>query len=150
MTQQDFIFSFVHPSPEDAAGGRDEIVRKIRQRLQALRSDEQFQVLFPMAVKSQSVDGLPVLDAALLLKELGPECAISCEAAVEALLPEWDVSIEEVPFYLVGRFGARRVRQAIANLEPRVTDKSQRATLDTVSYWIRVYEETRPQSNSQG
>ena len=100
------------------------------------------------AVRSQWVGDFPVLDAALLLEELGPACPVSCEDAVRALLPEWDVSIEQVPFYLAARFGPARVHQAIAKLRPEVTEKNQQGNLDTVAYWVHVYDGTWPPNKS--
>lgn len=148
MTQQEFIEAFRDPSA-DRTGGHDGIVARLRERLRQLPSQQQFGILFPMTVKSPYVEGAPpVLDAALLLEELSPDCPISCEDAVRALLPEWSVSLEQVPFYLAGRFGPARVHQAIANLQPEVTDKNQKANLDTVSYWVHVYEGTWPPKKS--
>ena len=145
MTQEDFIAEF--NCPPDRTGGHDEIVARLRERLQRLPHEQQFQVLFPIAVRSQCVGRFPVLDAARLLEELRPECPISCEDTVRALLLEWDPSIEEVPFYLAARFSAARVYQAIANLEPEVTEK-EKVRLDGVAYWIHIYEGTWPPKKS--
>ena len=147
MTQEDFVAAFRSPSA-DKTGGHDGIVARLRERLRQLPGEQQFQVLFPIAVRSQYVGDFPVLDAALLLEELRPECPISCEDAVRALLLEWDISIEQVPFYLAVRFGPARVHQAIANLQPEVTEKNRKVNLDTVSYWVHVYDGTWPPNKS--
>jgi hypothetical protein len=130
--------------PGESLREHDEVVARIGEELRKLTDDQQFRILFPIATKSQAHGDFPVLDAALLLHQLSPHCPITCEEAIRALLPEWDVSIEQVPFYLAARFGPARVLQAIASLGPAVTDKSQRVNLDTVSYWVHVYEGTWP------
>ena len=144
MTQEEFIAAFRSPTA-DRSGGHDGVVARLRERLRQLPGERQFEILFPIAVKDPyPEESPPVLDAALLLQELSPSCPISCEDAVRALLPEWSVSLEQVPFYLAACFGPRRVYEAIAALEPEVLDKSQKANLDTVSYWVHVYEGTWP------
>ncbi len=143
MTQEEFIATFRSLSA-NRSGGHDDILNRLRERLLQLPGEQQFQVLFPIAARNPYVGEIPVLDAARLLQELNPEWPIPCHDAIRALLPEWSVSLEEVPFYLAARFGPALLYEAIANLESEVTDESQRASLKTVSYWIHVYEGTWP------
>jgi hypothetical protein len=148
MTQQDFIVAFTNPSPEDKAGGDEAVIAKLEHRLRQLPSEQQFQVLFPIAVKSPYSGDFPVLDAACILEKLSPACPLSCEDAVRALLPEWDVSLEQVPFYLAAKFGTALVQAAVADLKSEVTDKDHNSRLDTVSYWVHVYDGTWPPNKS--
>jgi hypothetical protein len=134
------------PKTEEKKFEAERFFAKVREELRRLDDAQQFDILFPVAVKQQW--NAPSYTAALLLRELSPACPFSCEDAVRALLPEWDVSIEEVPFYLAARFGPTRIRQAIANLEPGVTDKSEKVNLETVAYWLDAYEATYPSINS--
>lgn len=143
MTAADFIAAFRGPC-EESAGGHDSLIARLREQLQGLPGEQQFQILFPIAVKNPYVGEFPVLDAARLLRELNPDSPLSCEEAVSALLPEWSASLEEVPFYLAKRFGPSRVYEAVASLGAGLTDKSQRSSLDTVAYWVHVYEGTWP------
>ena len=143
MTEQDFIAAFQDP-PADVTGGHDRIIAQLRDRLRCLSSEQQFQILFPIAVKNPYIGNFPVLDAALLLKELSPSCPISCEEAIRALLPEWSVSLDQVPLYLAACFGPPHLHRAIANLGSELTNKSQRSSLEAVSYWVHVYEGTWP------
>ena len=57
------------------------------------------------------------------------------------MLTDWDVSIEEVPFYLAEQFGVAQVRSDVAELRGSHTDKTQSTLLDTVEYWLRCYED---------
>jgi len=74
------------------------------------------------------------------LRELSPCCQLSCEEAVRRLLPDWDVSLEDVPFYLAVRFGPARIREAIAAIEPKLAAQSTKKQLRTVLYWLETYE----------
>lgn len=143
MTQQEFISAFMNPSEEGLAGGHERIFGNARERLRRLKDKERFDILFPIAVKKQG-KGFPVCDAAILLRELSPECPISCEDAVRTLLPNWDVSIEEVPFYLAARFGSGFVRDTARHLQEQVANDLEKRTLDTIIYWVGIYEGVYP------
>jgi hypothetical protein len=89
--------------------------------------------LLPVAVKSQ-VDG-PAYFAARLLYELNPPCRISPDEAVRALVPGWDVSIEEVPWYLARQFGKPALEAAVRRLEAEATDHDTLLLMGAVRYW---------------
>jgi hypothetical protein len=62
-----------------------------------------------------------------------------CEALV-MLLEGWNVSIEEVPWFLVREYGAVPVRECVAGLgESHPSERHQRI-LRTLDYWVRNYE----------
>src|SRR5579862_2869235 len=123
MTQQEFIAAFTKP-PED--WDHELIFCQARERLRRLK-DEDLR--------------FPVCDSAILLRELSPDCPVSCEEAVRAMLPSWDISIEEVPFYLAARFGTDRVRRAVRAIESGTLSDVQKRMLDTVLYWLGKYDE---------
>jgi len=102
-------------------------------------SDEKaFDALFPLAVRSQ--EEAPAWPAAVLLWRRKPKCRKPCARAVAELLDDWDVSIEEVLFYLVSQFGAQMVREAIVQIrETRLSD-SQLSRLQAVEYWVVMWE----------
>src|ERR1051325_8929523 len=77
-----------------------------------------FRGLFPVAADSQT-NG-PAYPAAWLLYKLKPPCVISCREAVTSLLPHWDVSIEEVVFYLAEQFGVSTMKATIEELRPSI------------------------------
>jgi hypothetical protein len=54
------------------------------------------------------------------------------------MLPSWDVSIEEVPWYLVKQFGRAAVMTAAADLA-RSRSGTEKTMLETVVYWARQY-----------
>src|SRR5262249_26330887 len=78
------------------------------QQLRLMDQSDLFNSLFPLAIQRQQA-GLPVAYAAVALFITSPKSTISCKDAVAALLPQWEGSIEEVPFYLARNFGAEAV-----------------------------------------
>jgi hypothetical protein len=69
----------------------------------------------------------------------GRDCASELSKTIRALLPNWDISIEEVPWYLAGQFGEATFRQAIEDLNREALDHRQRVSLDTVLYWADIF-----------
>jgi hypothetical protein len=117
----------------------ERVFRLMREQLRGLDDVQQFEILFPIAVKAQH--HAPSWPAAKLLRELSPACPLSCEDAIKALFPEWDISIEEVPFYIASRFGVARVRQAIERLDRDAAADLDRRIFQTLAYWMDMYEQ---------
>ena len=109
------------------------------QELRALAAETQFAILWPLAVASQ--DSGPAFPAAALLYRLNPPCPMSCSDAVACLLPDWDISIEEVPWYLVAQFGRANVIHAAEELSKRCTSDLETTLLSTVIYWAGLVKE---------
>lgn len=109
-------------------------------RLRATDSGVAFRALFPFAAHSQ--DRGPAAGAAWLLRRVNPKCPISCREAIQEMLGDWDVSIEEVPFYLAEQFGVATVRETVAELRTICAETDQVTLLDTIEYWLRCHEET--------
>ncbi len=134
---------------------RDEIVAEMREanlknqrprlceRLRELDAAEVFQALFPIAVEPQWHG--PAYRAACLLFVLKPACPILCKDAIRLMLANWDVSIEEVPWYLAGQFGKELIRQSIEELSKEPLDDEQKVKLSTVQYWTDIYFALKPQ-----
>jgi hypothetical protein len=89
-----------------------------------------FEAIFPIAVGAQSQG--PAYDAACLLFVLKPACPIPCKDAIRAMLPNWEVSIEEVP--LAGQFRREPIRRAIEELSSETLGDEHTVRLGTVQY----------------
>ncbi len=95
-----------------------------------------FNALFPIATKRQGVENGPVAFSAYALYNLNPPCTIAAEDAVKMLIDnEWDISIEEVPWYLTNQFGPESVNQLVEDLQRVMTDDEARVRLRAVLYW---------------
>jgi hypothetical protein len=95
-----------------------------------------FDALFPVAVREQGQASGPVAMSAYVLHALNPPCPFSVDDAVAALLPSWDISIEEVPWYLVKQFGREPVIESVERLRARETDQTALTRLKTIKYWV--------------
>lgn len=109
----------------------------LAERLRQTESATAFRALFPFAAHSQELG--PAAPAAWLLLEVNPKCPITLREAVGELLSDWDISIEEVPFYLAEQFGAEAVSQVVTELRSGA-GKTQRTILDTIEYWLGCYQ----------
>lgn len=95
-----------------------------------------FDALFPIAVRDQGEASGPVAMSAYALHALNPPCRLSIDDAVSSLLPSWDISIEEVPWYLAKQFGRDAVLASVARLRARQTDQTALTRLRTIEYWV--------------
>ena len=95
-----------------------------------------FDALFPIAVREQGEASGPVAMSAVALLALNPPCRLSVDEAVGSLLPSWDMSIEEVPWYLAKQFGGEAVLASVERLRARETDKTALTRLSTIKYWV--------------
>jgi hypothetical protein len=94
-----------------------------------------FRGLFPLAVAAQC--HRPAYPAAYLLLELEPPCDLSCEEALRSVMPDWDISIEEVPLYLVTQFGKHELRRTVGVIAREAAlGEAERKRLETILYWI--------------
>jgi hypothetical protein len=141
---------------EDIKNEIDSVCRKdwavelapLADRLRGADSTATFHALFHFAAHSQSLG--PAAPAAWLLRHVNPSCPVSCREATQELLRDWDVSIEEVPFYLAEQFGVATVRATVADLRAGTTERVQVTLLDTISYWLRCYEEMQDYRRQHG
>ncbi len=67
-------------------------------------------------------------------------CPVPLKDALIMLLDGWNVSIEEVPWYLAREFGQAAVLNCIAGLlESQISEQRQRI-LQTLDFWVRSYK----------
>jgi hypothetical protein len=99
-----------------------------------------------LSIFARSVD--PESDEAIQQQELAGyllwygehRCPVPLREALLTLLEGWNVSIEEVPWFLAREYGASNVRECIAELaELHGSDRHQRI-FKTLDFWVRNYE----------
>jgi len=95
-----------------------------------------FQALFSYAIRAQGIGHGPVAMSAYTLHALNPPCPLPVDDAVARLLGDWDISIEEVPWYLVKQFGREEVLASVERLRAVHTDARAVARLRTIEYWV--------------
>lgn len=89
-----------------------------------------FQVLWHEAISVQQI-GKHVFQSAYTLYKLNIECQISLKDALFQVLKEWDISIEEIPWYLTNQFSKNEIISFI--LELNLVDDVR---AKTILYWI--------------
>jgi len=115
--------------------------RDLPRVVDALRSFDEielFGTLFPLSVMRQE-HGFPVAFGAYALNELNPKCLLGAREAVEQLLPSWDVSIEEVVFYLAKQFGVQALEKTLDELCSSNQTQELLTPLGTIAYWLNIY-----------
>lgn len=120
-----------------------EIEPRVLNELRQMDETELFFGLYSIAVTGLSTQGkraLPTCDAADLLLMLNPYCALSCQEAIKAMLTEWEVSLQEVPFYLHKQFGLDAIEDAIETLRSNALTSTEKKMMDAVRYWARIAE----------
>ncbi len=115
----------------------DEMYKQLREALRQMDEVELFHGLYWVAVETPyQTPSFPIYYAGNLLFDLNPTCQISCEEAVRAMLsPGWDISLEEVPWYLYKQFGIAPIHEAVERIRPEPLSNEERVRLDTVKYW---------------
>jgi hypothetical protein len=113
------------------------------ERLRCLPDELVFGAFFPIAVRTQ-LHG-PALGAASVLFVVRPACPIPCQEAIRAMLDDWDISIEEVPWYIADCFGKDTTLNTIDELNQKDLTRKQRASLSTVRYWADIYFDFTPE-----
>jgi hypothetical protein len=74
----------------------------------------------------------------LLLAEFKPECELSLDEFLSLIASTWNLSVEEVPFYLAHVFGAQNVADAANEMSERFAEGTyERRSLGTIAWWLK-------------
>jgi hypothetical protein len=72
------------------------------------------------------------------LLELQPACSVALEQAIRLSLPNWNLSVEEVPFYFCRVFGRDSVLEALDAIDRGVDlSETDRNSIQTYRFWLR-------------
>lgn len=74
--------------------------------------------------------------AGRMLLKITPKAMESCESAIFSLLTYWDVSAEEVIFYLSDQHGKDRLLSVVASMRKGNLPVRDLAVLKTIGYWL--------------
>ena len=121
----------------------DELSRQLRGSDPA----ELFHALFPVAIDNRLAKEAGQFGsepwehlcfrAGKLLVGLEPRCPVSCEEALRMVADgDWDLSLKEVPFYLITQFGKLQLGEMVGKLLADLPGQPARLALDTVAYWL--------------
>ena len=69
--------------------------------------------------------------------ELRPSPHQPLDEIIRAVLPTWNVSVEQLPFFLADTFSADEVARATSRLKGDYpADSREQKALDTIRWWI--------------
>lgn len=115
------------------------VQRDLPELIHALKSVDPklvFDTLFPISIRPQGGPNGPVAFSAHALHALNPPCLIELSTAIAMLAENWDVSIEQVPWYLANQFGAEELYRCIDNALETETDEIAHKRLEIARYWV--------------
>lgn len=74
--------------------------------------------------------------AGSLLLRLRPACPLPADEAIRSVLTSWEVSVEELPWYLALTCGEDALWNAIARLDAEPLSDRERLVLHAFRYWV--------------
>ena len=77
--------------------------------------------------------------AGRLLLMLEPPCPHPAKNVIRLLITTWDVSVEEIPWYLSNVLGKDMVLDAVSELLREPLNDVERKKVETVRYWVTPY-----------
>jgi hypothetical protein len=94
-----------------------------------------FDFFWSRAIKKQN-NNEKVAFSAVALRELNPKCQINLELALKQICSDWDISIEEVPWYLCNQFTNSEINHQIDQV--KFDDETMNKRLDIIRFWINI------------
>lgn len=127
----------------DTVGSRDaKQLKQLRKKLGALNQRELFEGLFLVFLdQSDSTKQFERQQlAGRLLYMLRPPCPYDPKDAIRMTIDNFNVSVEELPWYLAVIFGKDKVTDAIGDLKALPLEENERTGLKSFEYWIAQYD----------
>jgi len=78
--------------------------------------------------------------AGTILFAIKPDCPLKLEGAVYAIPAYWDLSVEELPWYLCEKFGQKEVQSFLESLLPDVEEGDIKNSFKTMLFWANGYK----------
>lgn len=75
--------------------------------------------------------------AGRLLLELSPQFEFDLKTTLRMVLPNYELSVEQLPQYLVGIFGKDEVTHVLQNMQGETRDEQYLRNIQTMHFWIR-------------
>jgi hypothetical protein len=117
--------------------------RQIESVLRKLNGDEVFSILYTVLTNpDRSTTRFSDQDfAGKLLLSLNPSCSIPPKEAIRELLHDYNLSIEEIPWYFARQYGKAKVLEILEDLDAEITCDQVRRSLKTWQWWLRAWKD---------
>ena len=77
--------------------------------------------------------------AGKILFKVAPECPLELDGVIYAAPKYWDLSIEELPWYICKVFGKYKVQKFLEELLPNVEEGEIKQSFKTLLFWVNGY-----------
>ena len=120
-------------------------LHQLRMKVQSLPAKDRFDALLGLFTENCGTDTYTHQEiAGRLLLDLMPDCPYPLGSALAAIAPTWNVSVEQLPFYLADRFRREIVSAAAESLARSFpSDARESRALDTIAWWLRGRDQGR-------
>jgi len=78
--------------------------------------------------------------AGTILFNAAPECPLELDGVIYAAPKYWDLSIEELPWYICRVFGKSKVQEFLEELMPNVEEGGVKKSFETMLFWANGYK----------
>jgi len=79
--------------------------------------------------------------AGLLLWYCECKCFIDPVDVIRCLLPNWNLSVKEIPWFLCRQFGTGMIQESIDKVRSEQSSEINARALDALSFWVRNYDQ---------
>lgn len=80
--------------------------------------------------------------AGKLLLDLNPKCPLDLEQIVQSIPRVWNVTVEELPWYVCNAFGAGQVELFLQAVIETSENIHFRGAYETFLFWVQAYEKS--------
>lgn len=109
---------------------------QLQQKFNSVPDAEKFHAI--LSVFTESNVYADQQSAGKLLVDYKPQCDDSLTEILTSIAPTWNLSVEELPFYLSDVFGAQVVATSAIMLSEEMAENStERKALETVAWWLK-------------
>lgn len=111
--------------------------KDIEKQLKSVEHSELFEGLFSLFLLENSpYSYIRQQNAGVILYKLKPKVHFDLKQRIKMCLATWDLSVEELPYYMAEKCGSSRVLQVIDELRSEELSEREKVALDTFVYWL--------------
>lgn len=125
----------------DRKGSTDaQMLKHLKQKLEKLPVEELFYGLYKVFLSNEKDYFNRQQLAGKMLFKIRPSLRFDLPKVIKDCLSTYNLSIEELPFYLRDLCGIERVKLAISQVEDMPLNESEKNSLETFKFWLKLLE----------
>ena len=135
MTEEE-IYSLVIDIADRKGSTDQQMLKHLKQKLEKQLPDDLFNGLYRVFLSSEGDYFNRQQLAGKMLYKIRPRLHVELVAIIKSCLDTYNLSIEELPFYLKELCGIDRLKAAMAEIEAMPLNKNEQTSLDTFKFWL--------------